>query len=698
MNKNQILIVDDKEDNRYLLRALLQVNGYEVATAAHGAEALALARQHPPDLIIADVLMPVMDGFSLCREWKKDARLNRIPFIFYTATYTDERDRAFALSLGAEGFIVKPEEPEALLAALRDALQPTGKPSAAQARPAADAAGKEERVFLKQYNEALVRKLEAKMLELEQANRRLEQDVARRRQMEITLRESEDRFRSFVENANDIVYALTPAGVFTYVSPNWTELLGHAVSDVVGKSFGTFVHPEDISVCLAAMERAKATGRKQAGIEYRVRHKNGAWRWQMTNGSFVRDAAGTHCAYLGIARDITDRKQAEIERERMQTQLTQAQKMESVGRLAGGVAHDFNNMLGAILGHAELALENMPVDHPLHADLMEILKATRRSADLTRQLLAFARKQTIAPRVLDLNQTVEGMLQMLRRLIGENIDLLWRPDPALWPVKMDPSQIDQILANLCVNARDAIAGVGTITIETENATLTEDTCAGHAGSVPGEFARLNIRDDGCGMNPETQLHLFEPFFTTKDVGKGTGLGLATVYGIVKQNQGFLTVYSEPGKGTLFQIFLPRHAGKEQLRPTPDAASPARGQETVLLVEDEPAILNTSKIMLERLGYQVLGASTPGEAIRLAEQHPGEIHLLMSDVVMPEMNGRDLAKNLLPLRPDIKRLFMSGYTADVIAHHGVLHEGVDFIQKPFSTKDLSAKVRQALDGP
>jgi PAS domain S-box-containing protein len=399
--------------------------------------------------------------------------------------------------------------------------------------------------------------------------------------------------------------------------------------------------------------------------------------------------------FATIFEDITERKQAEEEKAKLEAQLQQAQKMESVGRLAGGVAHDFNNMLGVILGHTEIAMGQVDPAQPLHGSLAEIHKAAERAADLTRQLLAFARKQTIAPKVLDLNKTVAGILKMLQRLIGEDIHLDWQPEADLWPVKVDPSQIDQILANLCVNARDAIADVGKIAIEMGNSTLDAAYCADHPGFVTGEYVRLAVSDDGCGMDRETLDKLFEPFFTTKEIGKGTGLGLATAYGIVKQNNGFIDVYSEPGRGTTFTIYLPRHVGKAA-RTEGAARTALRGRETILLVEDESAILKITKMMLEHQGYTVVAASTPGEAIRLAREHAGEIHLLMTDVIMPEMNGRDLAKNLLALYPDLTRLFMSGYTADLIAHHGVLDQGVHFIQKPFSIKNLAAKVREALD--
>jgi PAS domain S-box-containing protein len=382
---------------------------------------------------------------------------------------------------------------------------------------------------------------------------------------------------------------------------------------------------------------------------------------------------------------------------KLEEQMRQAQKMESVGRLAGGVAHDFNNMLNVILGNTEIAMEDLAPDDPLYNNLSEIFSAANRSADITRQLLAFARKQTIAPKVLDLNRTIKSMLKMLQRLIGEDIDLAWRPETTIWPVRMDPSQIDQILANLCINARDAIADIGKITIETGTATFDSAYCAEHPGFVAGYFVLLAVSDNGCGMEHETLANLFEPFFTTKDVDKGTGLGLATVYGIVKQNDGFINIYSEPGQGTIFRIYLPRYLAATETpeKKTSDKTN-LEGTETILLVEDEPSILRMTRMMLERTGYKVLAAGTPEEAIALAREHAGEIHLLMTDVVMPRMNGRDLARNLLSLYPNLNLLFMSGYTANLIAHHGVLDEGVQFIQKPFAKQDLLIKVREVLD--
>jgi PAS domain S-box-containing protein len=401
--------------------------------------------------------------------------------------------------------------------------------------------------------------------------------------------------------------------------------------------------------------------------------------------------------FTGIGIDITERKRTDTEREKLQFQLVQAQKMESVGRLAGGVAHDFNNMLTVILGHVELALQTISPENPLSVHLREILKAADRSANLTRQLLGFARRQAISPKILDFNETVAGALNMLHRLIGEDIELVWEPTDELCLVKMDPSQVDQILANLCINARDAIAGVGKVTIKTSLTVFDRNHCSNHPGFSPGDYIRLAVSDDGRGIDKEILDKLFEPFFTTKDIGKGTGLGLATVYGIVRQNNGAIDVCGEPGTGTTFEVYLPRHKGEIDCPPhNGNGDRVAGGHETILLVEDEPAILAVSASMLERLGYKVLTAGTPWDAIELARKHRGEIDLLMTDVVMPKMNGRDLADRLRKLNLEFKTLFMSGYSMNVISHHRVLDQGVHFIQKPFSHENLAVKVREILE--
>jgi signal transduction histidine kinase/ActR/RegA family two-component response regulator len=455
------------------------------------------------------------------------------------------------------------------------------------------------------------------------------------------------------------------------------------------------IHPDDLS----AVDKALGTVmlRTNPGIptEFRFRHSKGQWIYLEALATNLFENPGIQ-AVLVTCHDMTARKRADEEKEKMRTQLLQAQKMESVGRLAGGVAHDFNNMLQAILGNAALALEDVPVGNPVRECLEEIQKSAQRSADLTRQLLAFARKQTISPKLLDLNDTVQGMLKMLRRLIGEDIDLVWVPGGSLWPVKMDPSQLDQILANLSVNARDAIIGAGKVTIETSNVTLDISYAQRHPECVLGDYVMLTVSDTGHGMDARTRAHLFEPFFTTKELGKGTGLGLATVFGIVKQNHGQIDVSSKTGQGTSFRIYLPRaEAAAPETEPI-TIKQTLGGTETVLLVEDEEQILNLGRRILQQLGYNVLAAPTPARALMLAEHHDGPIHLLITDVVMPDMNGKDLHKRLQTIHPLVRSLFMSGYTADVIAHHGVLDDGVQFLQKPFTIQTLTLKVRDVLE--
>jgi len=802
-----ILIVDDQEENRYLLETLLKASGHHAQSAVNGADALEILTSDGIDLIVSDILMPVMDGFQLCRTLKADERLRVIPVIIYTATYTGPQDEALALKLGAARFIVKPCEPDLFLKAMDEVMAEAARQGGAST--AAPAEGKE--VF-QLYNERLVRKLEQKMVEAERelharqaaeqalrdsktrliAAQRIAkmgdfswnaatcaitwseamfdllgyetseaidyasvntqihhpedreditkwlkacmasgrakhgpkeyrivrkdggilhvqafvaieyehgtpvalfgtiQDITERKQAERALRESEHRSRTIIENSRDIIYTLNADGRFLFVSPAMRHLLGYDETAMVGRTARSIIHPDEVAACEQAMRRILTEGIQTPGLEYRIRHANGEWRWFTSTGGVVHDANGNRLHFQGMARDITDRR-------KLEEQLRQSQKMESVGRLAGGVAHDYNNMLSVILGYTELALAQVPPTEPLHADLKEIFNAANRSADITRQLLAFARRQTITPEVLDLNASVEGLLKMLRRLIGEDIDLAWLPGTDLWPVRMDPSQLNQILANLCVNARDAIADVGKIIIETKRALIDEAFCADHPGFRPGEYVLLAISDDGCGMDKQILTHLFEPFFTTKEIGKGTGLGLAMVYGIVKQNDGFIAVYSEAGKGSTFRIYLPRHAGRAGEISVAKAEEISQGRgETVLVVEDEEAILALTRKMLEKLGYQVLTAHDPGDAIGLTGRCEGVIQLLITDVVMPTMNGRELAERLRSICPDLKCLFMSGYTADAIAHRGVLDKGVRFLQKPFSTNDLARRVREALD--
>ena len=519
------------------------------------------------------------------------------------------------------------------------------------------------------------------------------QDITERKQIDEALKASEKKYQSLFQNAQVALFRNRLSdGKLLEINERYAKMAGYSTIEDCMAEFNAadaWVDPNERKELLRTLQENGFV----SDYETKIIRKGGSHIWISFSATIFPEQGFLE----GSIVEITERKRSEIERKKLQAQLAHAHKIESVGRLAGGVAHDFNNMLSVILGNTEILMEDIDPSNPLVTNLEEIFKAAERSANLTRQLLAFARKQTIDPKVLNLNHVLDDLLKMLKRLIGEDIDLTWQPSQNLWTVKIDPSQIDQILANLCVNARDAIKSVGKVTIEINNISFDEAYCKEHAGFNPGNYVMMAVSDNGSGMDQKTLDNLFEPFFTTKDIGQGTGLGLATVYGIVKQNDGFINVYSEPGEGTTFKIYLPVYSEMAVPKQNTFKKTSLTGNETILLVEDEKPILRMTKMMLERLGYTVLTASAPKEAISIVEaSNINTIHLLLTDVVMPEMNGRDLSKKLLSMYPDLKCLFMSGYTANVIAHHGVLDTGVQFINKPFSTQDLSIKVREVLD--
>jgi len=437
------------------------------------------------------------------------------------------------------------------------------------------------------------------------------------------------------------------------------------------------------------LDRDSYTEREYDEVEATWKRKDGRRLTVQLSVRAVRDGTGGVEYYETFVRDATEQR-------RLEGQLLQAQKMEAVGRLAGGVAHDFNNLLTVILSYSDLLLEDLPLDIPDREDVEEIRKAAIAASALTRQLLAFSRQQVLEPRVLDVNTVVASTEKLLTRLLGEDVSLTTSLAVALGAVKVDPGQLEQIIMNLAVNARDAMPRGGRLSIETGNVEMDEGYVSGHPLARPGHYVMLAVSDTGIGMDAATQARIFEPFFTTKEAGKGTGLGLATVYGIVRQSGGFIWVYSEPGHGTSFKIYLPRV--DESVSPAvPAAPQVVGGSETVLVVEDVAAVRAVTRQMLERQGYRVLEASNGATALSLAQQHQSGIHLLVTDVVMPEVSGRELADQLVQLRPDMKVLFMSGYTDDAIVRHGILQEGIAYLQKPFTPDTLARKVRVVLDG-
>jgi two-component system, cell cycle sensor histidine kinase and response regulator CckA len=939
---SKILIVDDVPSSCHLLDVLFRANGYETAVAQNGAAALEIIRSGPVDLIVSDILMPVMDGFELCRRCKDDERTRAIPFAFYTATYTNPADERFALSLGADRFVIKPARPEALLTVVREVLHDSNRGQrAAECGPLGP-----EMEFFRQHNAVLFKKLEDKMLQLER-------EIAERTRAEQALRESEVRYHRLHESMRDAFVLMDMSGHILEANQAYQEMLGYDAEELsrltyqqltpeswhaadarivaeeilplghsrvfqkeyirkdgtvfpvemrkfllrgeAGEPTGMCGVARDITermraeaelrfrtVLLATQQEASLDGilvvdehaqivsfnrrfvemwgippelvekkddapvlrlvteqvaapgsflerveylyqharetsrdeillkdgrifdrysapmfgpdnryygrvwyfrdvteRKQAvdalrESEERYRHlfelmeqgvvyqaadgsvvsanpaaarifgltqeqmrgrtcTDPRWRWLREDGSDLpgdehpvivalrsgqpvpgmvmgvfHSGAGAHRWILldavpefrpGEATpfrvytsfvDITGRR-------RLEEQLREAQKMDAIGRLAGGVAHDFNNALAVILGFSEQALVQLGPLDPLRHNLAEIVRTVEKSAALTRQLLAFARRQIAVPKVVDLNGAIASLQKILSRLIGgEDVDMRIVPGTGLWNVKIDPSQLDQILVNLVTNARDAIPNTGTITVETSDIVLGPEHCRQYPGIAPGEYVCLAVSDSGIGMDKATLQRVFEPFFTTKPEGKGTGLGLPTVYGIAKQNGGFVDVHSEPGHGTTFKLYLPRSI-EEPAQPTEKKEPRSlRGTETVLIVEDEPALLDIVAEGLQGLGYKVLTAGSPGDAVLLCEKHAGMIHLLVTDVVMPTMNGKDLQQRLGRIRPGLRTIFMSGYTANVVADRGIVDTDMLFIQKPFTLGALASKIREALE--
>jgi PAS domain S-box-containing protein len=694
--QTRILVVEDSPTQAEALRALLEGAGYKVALASSGEDGLAQLSAQAFDVVISDIVMPgTVDGYELCRRIKAGTH-PATPVVLLTSL-SDPLDIIRGLECGADNFFTKGVDPSHLLDRLK--LLRTTRETRAQSKlrmgvsvffMGHDFTITSER---EQILDLLISTFEDAVLQnraLRQREGELEVAKAALARRAGTL---EERLQQVLNSVPDMLFSVDATLTeLYYVSPACTDIVG-----LTPEQFGSdaslllrAIHPDDQRVVMAGVQEAIRTGRPGT-MEYRVRHGDGAIRWLRAT-LVPATEHGTVVRLDGIARDITERKQLE-------EQFHQAQKMEAVGRLAGGVAHDFNNLLTAILGCADLALDTLKVGAPERDDVEEIRKAALRAADLTRQLLAFSRQQVIAPTVLDPNDVVVNMDKLLRRLLGEDVELRAALAQDLGAVKADASQLEQVVLNLAVNARDAMPNGGQLTIETQNVELDEAYVRGHVSAQPGGYIMIAVSDTGIGMDAATQARIFEPFFTTKEQGKGTGLGLATVYGIVKQSGGWIWVYSEPGHGTSFKVYLPRVA--EAAAPLAPSLTPpvsVCGSQTVLLVEDEELVRHLVEKVLKANGYTVLVAATGPDAERVAGQHEGPIHLLMTDVVLPGLNGRQVAERLTAARPGIRVLYLSGYTDDAIVRHGVLEPGVAFLQKPFTPGVLGRKVREVLDSP
>jgi two-component system, cell cycle sensor histidine kinase and response regulator CckA len=525
-------------------------------------------------------------------------------------------------------------------------------------------------------------------------------DITEHKRAGDELRESEARFRDMFERST-IGKAMTGYdGRLLKVNRAFADMLGLSIEELQQLTLAGITHPDDVPGSLECVRSLLAGECTTHRMERRYRHRDGHWIFADTSATLLRPVPGTPRCLLASIIDVSERKRAEAERLKLEEQLRAAQRMEAIGLLAGGVAHDFNNLLSVILCSTEFAMERVRGDDRAREELVEVKKAGERAVALTRQLLAFGRKQVLQPAVLSLNMVASGVEKMLRRILGEDIDYVQVLAPDLGLVRADPGQIEQVLVNLVVNARDAMPDGGKLTVETRNVELDEAYAARHVAVKPGSYVQFTVSDTGYGMDKKTQARIFEPFFTTKERGKGTGLGLSTVYGIVKQSGGNIWVYSEPGQGTAFKVYLPRdYSPSTTVTYSKLAAIPAapRGTETILLVEDEEAIRGIAKRILCEAGYTVLTAASVGEALMASDAHQGKVHLLLTDVVMPQMGGRVMAERLAVDRPEIKVLYMSGYADDAVIRHGTLAPGTHFISKPFRAAELTRRVREVLDG-
>jgi PAS domain S-box-containing protein len=634
MAKANIMIVEDESIIASVIAGALKKFEYEVIDILNTGEAAAAAAlRKKPDLILMDIrLQGAMDGIAAVEQIQKQMD---IPIIYLTA-YADEPTLERAKKTKPFGYIPKPFQEIELKTTIEMALYKHG--------------------------------------------------------FELQLKESEAKYRTLFENSQDVIYISDKMGNVLEINPAGLSLFGYEREEILGiKPDQLYADPHGCKSFLAQIKNKK----NLKEYELRLKNKKGDIIYGLETANSITDKDGKISGFQGIIRDITERKRAEAERKSLEAQLFQAQKMEALGQLAGGVAHDFNNLLTGIRGFAQFAFNETPQDSPTRADLTEVLKLSKRAEALTRQLLAFSRKQTLEHEVLTINQTVKEMMNMLIRLIGKKIELDFVLAPDLGNVDADPGQLEQMLVNLTLNARDAMPGGGKLTVETANVFLDQDYARANINVTPGEYIMLAISDTGCGMDDNICPHIFEPFFTTKPPGKGTGLGLSTVYGIVNQLKGSIGVDSKPGQGTIFKIYLPRVAAAA-VEKTPGAArKEPRTAGTILIVDDDAAVLQIAQRAIEVCGYRVLTAASPGAAEKILAAQAEAVDLILIDVVLPEINGYQLFESWHMQYPRLRVLYMSGYMDNATVNNDILARGLPFIQKPFTAEDLVLTILKAL---
>jgi len=681
----KVLIVDDNEDARYLLETLLKANGHVVELAADGVEALERLKSGGVDLIISDILMPVMDGFQLCRKVKTDETLRHIPFIVYAATYTGPKDEEFAIKIGADRFIIKPCEPDVFMEAVRD-VTATAKRRDIAPMPAPV----HEEEMLKLYSERLVRKLEQKMLELER-------EVQTRREAEEALRASERKYRMLADNTLDVIWAMNLDLTFTYINPAIQRVTGHTPKEWIGSRLQEHCDEESFTkiVRVVADETAKGPHGSGVVLEAMLLKKNREPISVEIHGKVIYNEKGEPMALQGIARDITEHKRDELEKKKLQAQLVQSQKMEAIGTLAGGIAHDFNNILSAIIGYTELAQMKLESDSKIKDELKEVLTAGERAKKLVKQILAFSRQAKEEKTPVQTGLIAKEALKLLRSSLPSTIDIRQNIQSQS-VILSDPTQLHQILMNLCTNAAHAMLEKGgTLEITLNNVMLNSDFTSNHPEIQPGAFQKLTVSDTGHGMTPEVMSRIFDPFFTTKPKDEGTGLGLSVVHGIVKNCGGTITVYSEPDKGTTFNLYFPIIEGKAEEKLEEHTILPT-GTERILIVDDEKAIIDITKKILTFLRYGVEARTSSLEALELFKAMPDKFDMVITDMTMPQMTGDMLARELIKIRPDLPVILCTGFSEKITKENAETMGIKAFLMKPLLKKEMAHTIRRVLD--